>query len=137
MEKTKVLGLMNHACSNCEAKEEDYGHYPCRGKRLPPRNHDAYIQAHNVLEPDANVTLKMQIAAQGVLHRARSRHTPLALWQQPVFSPLADVFKPDILHTLYLGMMKHLMEWLVVFLRKHKRLNAFDFAFMSTPQYPE
>ena len=33
--------------------------------------------------------------------------------------------------------MKHLIEWLTDFLKKHKRLDAFEVAYKSTARYPE
>jgi hypothetical protein len=37
-----------------------------------------------------------------------------------------DLNKPDILHNIYLGMLKHMMEWVQAFLKKHNRLEKFD-----------
>jgi len=38
----------------------------------------------------------------------------------------ADLHKPDLLHNIYLGLFKHMMEWVEGFLKKHKRQQAFD-----------
>ena len=32
----------------------------------------------------------------------------------------ADLHKPDLLHNIYLGLFKHMMEWVEGFLKKHK-----------------
>ena len=37
----------------------------------------------------------------------------------------ADLDKPDLLHNIYLGLFKHMMEWVEGFLKKHKRQQAF------------
>jgi len=34
--------------------------------------------------------------------------------------------KPDLLHTVYLGLFKYLIDWISGFLKKHARLRAFD-----------
>ena len=34
--------------------------------------------------------------------------------------------KPDLLHTLHLGLFRHLMDWILGLLKKHARLQAFD-----------
>jgi len=34
--------------------------------------------------------------------------------------------KPDLLHTVYLALFKHLMDWIAGFLKKDARLQAFD-----------
>jgi len=38
----------------------------------------------------------------------------------------ADLHKPDILHNIYLGLLKDMMEWVEGFLKTHKRQQAFD-----------
>jgi len=44
--------------------------------------------------------------------------------------------KPDLLHTVYLGLFKHLMDWISGFLKKHARLQAFDTTWNALPPYP-
>ena len=48
----------------------------------------------------------------------------------------ADLHKPDLLHNIYLGLFKHMMEWVEVFLKKHKRQQAFNDAWKEIPPYP-
>jgi len=43
---------------------------------------------------------------------------------QNTFHPLdrvsaSDLYKPDMLHTMYLGLFKHMMDWIEGFLKKH------------------
>jgi len=50
---------------------------------------------------------------------------------QNVFHGLHRVSAPDLhtwdmLHTVYLGLFKHMMDWIQAFLKKHGRLHAFD-----------
>jgi len=44
--------------------------------------------------------------------------------------------KPDLLHTVYPGLFKHLMDWISGFLKKHARLQAFDDTWKALPPYP-
>jgi len=44
--------------------------------------------------------------------------------------------KPDLLHTVYLGLFKHLMHWILGSLKKHARLQAFDDTWKALPPYP-
>ena len=37
-----------------------------------------------------------------------------------------DLHMPDLLHTINLGLFKHMMDWIHGFLKKHARLQAFD-----------
>jgi len=44
--------------------------------------------------------------------------------------------KPDLLHTVYLRLFKHLMDWISGFLKKHARLQTFDDTRKALPPYP-
>ena len=49
---------------------------------------------------------------------------------------LAGLHKPDLLHNIYLGPFKHMMELVEGFLKKHKRQQAFENARKELPPYP-
>ena len=58
-----------------------------------------------------------------------------------IFTELSRVkipllFKPDLLHNIYLGLFKHLMQWIEDFLKKHDRQELFDEIWKSLPPYP-
>ena len=60
--------------------------------------------------------------------------------ERNVFTSLSRVtvpllFKPDILHNVYLGLFKHLMQWLEDFLKKHGRQDIFDDVWKALPPY--
>ena len=44
-----------------------------------------------------------------------------------------DLHVPDLLHTIYLGLFKHMMYWIQGFLKQHGRLQAFDDAWETLP----
>ena len=46
------------------------------------------------------------------------------------------LFKPDILHNIYLGLFKHLMQWIEDVLKKHGRQELFDNVWKSLLPYP-
>jgi len=48
----------------------------------------------------------------------------------------ADLHKLDLLHNIYRGLFKHMMEWVEGFLKKHTRQQAFDDAWKEVPPYP-
>jgi len=48
----------------------------------------------------------------------------------------ADLHKPDLLHNIYLGLFKHMIECVEGFLEKHKWQLAFDDAWKEIPPYP-
>jgi len=47
----------------------------------------------------------------------------------------ADLHKPDLWHNIYLGLFKHMIEWVEGFLKKHKRQQAFDGTWKEMPPY--
>jgi len=48
----------------------------------------------------------------------------------------SGLYKPDMLHTIYLGLFKHMMVWIEGFLKKHRQLQAFDNVWKALPPYP-
>jgi hypothetical protein len=49
---------------------------------------------------------------------------------------LHTLIVPDVLHTIYLGILKHLMEWIVPFLEFHKQIDRFNDLWAIMPYYP-
>ena len=47
----------------------------------------------------------------------------------------SDLHKPDLLHTMQIGMLKHLLGWLHSFLHLHKRLQCFNAIWLSVSSY--
>jgi hypothetical protein len=43
---------------------------------------------------------------------------------------------PNILHTFYFGMLKHLMDWVTSVLKQHSRINKFNQLWAMIPPYP-
>jgi len=48
----------------------------------------------------------------------------------------SDLYKPDILHTIYPALFPHMMDWMEAFLKKHGRRQAFDEVWKALPPYP-
>jgi len=60
---------------------------------------------------------------------------------QTVFHGLHRVSAPDLhtqdmLHWVYLGLFKHMIDWIQAFLKKHGRLQAFDDVWKALPPSP-
>jgi len=47
-----------------------------------------------------------------------------------------EMHTPDMLHTVYLGLFKHMMDWIQAFLKKHGRLQAFHDVWKAVPPSP-
>jgi hypothetical protein len=50
-------------------------------------------------------------------------------------SIVSELPKPDLLHTMDLGMLKHLLIWLQQFMKKFKRLDRYNELWLSVPAY--
>jgi hypothetical protein len=48
----------------------------------------------------------------------------------------SNIWKPDKLHVILLGILKHLMEWLDRFLKDHNRKQSFDAVWKTIDPYP-
>jgi hypothetical protein len=48
---------------------------------------------------------------------------------------MSDLPKPYLLHTMHIGMLNHLLEWLQAFLRDHRRFDRFNNLWLSVPPY--
>ena len=53
----------------------------------------------------------------------------------PQVSP-SDLHKTDMLHTVYFGLFKPIIDWIQRYLKKHARQQAFDDAWKALPPFP-
>jgi hypothetical protein len=55
-----------------------------------------------------------------------SRHIPFIV---------SDLLKPDLLHTMQIGMRDDLQKWIFHFLKTHERLDMYNAIWLSVPAY--
>ena len=48
---------------------------------------------------------------------------------------MSDLPKADLLHTMQIGMLDHLAQWIIHFMKTHKRLNKYNAMLLSVPAY--
>jgi hypothetical protein len=60
--------------------------------------------------------------------------TENALWWLPGIR-LETLAVPDLLHTIYIGMVEHMMKWCISFLKKYDRMELFDRIWKTLPAY--
>jgi hypothetical protein len=48
---------------------------------------------------------------------------------------VSDLPKPDLLHTMQIGMLDHLQMWIFHFMKTHKRLDKYNAIWLSVPAY--
>jgi len=56
-------------------------------------------------------------------------------WNMKCIS-LTTIIVPNILHTIYLGILKHLMDWVMSLLEHHSRINKFNQLWAMMSPYP-
>ena len=131
MENVALQGVKSNACPTCEISSDmlgspiqdgyrtrDYASYD----RLEQEIRDVSGEIHPRDVQTTFDTLGVKVG-RNVFHG-----------MQRVSAP--DLHKPDLLHTVYLGLFKHMMDWVQAFLKKHLRLQAFDDACKALPPYP-
>jgi hypothetical protein len=57
------------------------------------------------------------------------------LWNMKCISPTI-IIVPIILHTVYLGMLKHLMDWVTSFVEQHSMIDKFNQLLAMMLPYP-
>lgn len=128
MENVTLHGLKSNACPTCEVpagelgtniknyRARDYARYERYGyeNRFPGSKSDGT----HVKFRGLGINL-----GQNVFHGLHRVSAP-------------DLHTPDMLHTVYLGLFKHMMDWIQAFLKKHGRLQAFDDVWKALPPYP-
>jgi hypothetical protein len=77
---------------------------------------------------DANTKAADAILSSRHVHRGFNgfRHSPCIL---------RDLPKPDLLHTMQIGMLDHLQSWIFHFLKTHERLDKYNAIWLSVPAY--
>src|SRR5205807_6416026 len=120
-------GISSKACSKCEVSDKDLGEY----SRLPYKSRDYTLYAKKASEHESTGTPSIaEYFEQIGLKIGHNVFCGLYLVDP------ADLHKPDLLHNIYLGLFKHMMEWVEGFLKKHKRQQAFDDVWKTLPPYP-
>jgi len=127
MENVTLHGIVQNRCPACEEDVERLGEVV----ELPAkaRDYSEYRRMYyRYIEGDED--------AGEELRDLGVKLAPGIFWELSHVVQV-DLYKPDILHVIYLGIFQtHLMKWVVGFLKKHKRLDSFDKIWMLLPPYP-
>ncbi|KAH0611279.1 uncharacterized protein H6S33_010544 [Morchella sextelata] len=125
-EHSNLQNISTSACPRCEVEFHNLG----STRRSSMRNHEDYRERVQLFgENPGNLEPVEYLVGRSVKTLFN------AFWGMPRVNPY-DLNKPDILHNIYLGMLKHMMEWIQGFLKKHHRLEEFDKAWASIAPYP-
>jgi len=92
-------------------------------KQHPQWNHNLYGTLSNANTKAADAELSSRHVHQGF---NVFRHIPCIV---------SDLPKPDLLHTMQIGMRNHLQTWIFHFMKMHKRLTKYNAMWLSVPAY--
>jgi hypothetical protein len=120
-EHRDLHNIKNGSCYWCECPHDEMGEFPV--KRYHRRDHTQYRMVSDANTPAA----KARLTCHGVHQRSN------VLWHLDCV--VSDLLKPDFLHTMQLGMLKYLLEWMQDFLKQHKCLEAFNNIWLSVAPY--
>jgi len=115
--------LEQHVCFWCECPKNKLGDYvPPDKQHLWP---DHYL--YRTLSDANSRSADTQLLSRHV-HRGFKviRHTP---------SIMSNLPKPDILHTMHIGMHDHVQKWIFHFMKMHKQLDKYNAIWLFLPSY--
>jgi len=120
-------------CPKCEAPESIYGVDKPQGGSGTARDPATYAEMMNEYlngggTPEENASVLEELKTRGV------RPAEGVFWGLRCVDQMSLVV-PDLLHTVYLGVLKHLMEWLVKWLNTEKLMATFDDFWCRVPAY--
>ena len=122
-EHCNLHNIKSGVCYWCECPQEKMGDMPRPADGYSPRDHTLYHQQWEKDTPQSVADLKARNVNAGFN----------ILWCLEGIT--SDLPKPDLLHTMQIGMLKHLLGWLQDFLKQHKRLDLFNDIWLSVPAY--
>ena len=114
-----------NCCPKCEVDPQSLGELR---KSLPP-DHTVYQQKITNYKDTQDLLLITDLAAVGL--KALTNGLRTLPWIQPSKMQL-----PDLLPTVYLGLLKNLLDWITSFLKHHCRLDPIEHIWLSMPPYP-
>jgi len=115
--------LERHVCFWFECLKNELGDYVPSDKQHPRRDHNLYRMVSDADTKAANA----ELASHHVHQRFNVfRHIP---------GIISDLLKPDLLHTMQIGMLDHLQKWTFHFMKTHERLDKYNAIWLSVPAY--
>jgi len=120
-EYNDVHYLERHVRFWCECPKNKLGDYVPPDKQHPRWDHNLYRTLS-----DANTKAAYTALSSRHVHRSF-----IMFWQIPCI--VCDPLKPDLLHSLQIGMLDHLQEWISHFMMTDERLNIYNATWLSVP----
>jgi hypothetical protein len=106
--------LERHVCFWCECPKTELGNYVPSNKQHPWRDHNLYRTLSDAKTKGADVELSSRHVSRGF---NVFRHIPCIV---------SDLPKPDLLHTIQIGILDHLQKCNNHFMKMHERLDKYN-----------
>jgi len=128
MENVTLHGLKSNACPPCEVPAGELG---TNIKNYRVRDYARYegYGYENRFSGSKSDSTHVKFRGLGINLDKKVFHG-----LHRVLAPVLHT--PDMLDTFYLGLFKHMMDWIQAFLKKHRRLQVFDDVWKALPPYP-
>ena len=131
MENVTLCGIKSSTCPKCEMPPEELA---SRAGHHRARDYARYERYQR-----ENPSLDSETHDAAYAHYTNETHgikRGQNVFQELMRVSTTDLHKPDMLHTIYLGLLKHMMDWNQGFLKKLARQQAFDDDWEALPPYP-
>ena len=115
--------LERHVCFWCKCPKNELGDYVPSDKEYCWQDHNLYRTLS-----DANTKAADAKLLSHHVHRGFNvfRHIPWIV---------SDLPKPDLLHSMQIGMLDHLQKWNFNFMKTHERFDKYNAIWLSMPAY--
>jgi len=131
IENVTLYGIKSNACPKCEVPSEELGSPAAHHRAKDYARYKRYEGEHPSLESETH-----DAAYARHTNETHGIKTGQTVFQGLVRVSTPDLHKPDMLHTIYLGLFKHMMDWIQSFLTKHAGQEAFNDGWKALPPYP-
>jgi len=121
-ESATIHAIYFNQCPLCECPADNLGDHPLSGFEYHKRDPIWYLKLWDVKDTTSFQTLGVKPIAN-------------ILWTIPEVP--WDIARADLLHTMFLGIIDHLMEWVQAFITEHNRLMVFEDIRRSILPYPQ
>jgi len=115
--------LGRHVCFLCDCPKNELGEYVPSDKQHPRRDHNLYRMLSDANTKPADAELSSHHVHQGF---NVFRDIPCIV---------SDLPKPDLLHTMQIGNLDHLQNWIFHFMKTHEWLDKYNAIWLSVPAY--
>jgi len=112
-----------HVCFWSECPKNKLGDCVPPGKQHPRWNHNQYRTLSDVFTKAADAD-----------RSSRHVHRDFNLFAD-IPCIVSDLPKPDLLHSMQMGMLDHLQKWIFHFQKTHERLDKYNAMWLSVPAY--